>query len=60
MKKILTLMSVELNGRTLNPCLEEAISVYEKEFMPAVQQLQKVSGEFPLSLEPAPIYIPEK
>lgn len=52
-------MSVELNGRTFDPVMEEAISIYMKDFMPVLNGLRNMAKEFPLSLEPAPVYSPE-
>lgn len=53
-------MTVELNGRTLYPELEGNLSQYSKDLQLMMQGILKLSKDFPLDLEPAPIFNPER
>ncbi|CAI9394711.1 hypothetical protein ACTQ5K_19905 [Niallia sp. Sow4_A1] len=57
--ELLKNISVEINGRTFDPALEKQLEVYAIGLQPVLDGLREVSKEFPLALEPAPVYSPE-
>jgi hypothetical protein len=52
-------MTLELNGRTLYPELENCLPQYAKDLETMIRGVQKLSQNFPLDLEPAPVFSPE-
>lgn len=53
-------MTEQLNGRTLYPELENSFPQYADDLQAMMQGVLKLSKSFPLELEPAPIFNPER
>jgi len=56
--ELLKNISNEINGRTFDSALEKQLVLYAKDLEIVLNGLREVSKEFPLALEPAPIYSP--
>lgn len=53
-------ISVEMNGRKVYPELEKCLAQYTKDLEVMMQGVLRISNGFPLDLEPAPTYTPER
>lgn len=53
-------MSMEINGRTVYPELEKCLAQYTDDLEAMMKGVLQMSKGFPLDLEPAPIFTPER
>jgi hypothetical protein len=53
-------MTIYLNGRTMYPALETSLEQFAKELQVLTEGIKKMTIGYPLSVEPAPVFSPER